>query len=157
MKKRVANIFRRRDSSSNDSWGTSTQTIINQTEQEEDTESCNSNENSVHSDWSELLQTERNVQYKQCNAVPSTSTAGATTNQSNKTPVKRTTKNIVLVPYKPKPGEWGSWRIKSPYVTSTIASPNENGEQEKGTDEITYVPHSPYYSPVHPPQFYKDE
>ena len=32
-------------------------------------------------------------------------------------------KNIVLIPYKPKPTEWGSWRIKSPYATSTIASP----------------------------------
>ena len=32
FKKRLENIFRRRGSSSNDSWGTSTQTIINQTE-----------------------------------------------------------------------------------------------------------------------------
>ena len=157
LKKRVVNIFRRRDSSSNDSWGTSTQTIINQTEWEEDTESCNSNENSVHSDWSELLHTERNVQYKQCNTVPSTSTAGVTTNQLNKTPMKKTMKNIVLVPYKPKPAEWGSWHIKSPYATSTIASPDEKGEQENDTDKIMYVPHSPYYSPVHPPQFYEDE
>ena len=26
---------------------------------------------------------------------------------------KRTVRNIVLVPYKPKPKDWGSWRVKS--------------------------------------------
>ena len=36
---------------------------------------------------------------------------------------KRTVRNIVLVPYKPKPKDWGSWKIKSPYATSTVASP----------------------------------
>ena len=35
---------------------------------------------------------------------------------------KRTVRNIVLVPYKPRPKDWGTWRIKSPYATSTIAS-----------------------------------
>ena len=154
LKKRVANIFRRRGSSSNDSWGTSTQTIVNQTEWEEDTESCDSNVNSVHSDWSELLHTERNVQ---CSTGPSTSTADVTTNQVHKTPIKQTMKNIVLVPYKPKPKEWGSWHIKSPYATSTVASQDECGEQEQSVDKITYVPHSPYYLPAHSPQFYEDE
>ena len=72
---------------------------------------------------------------------------------------KRAIKNIVLVPYKPKPKDWGSWKIKSPYATSTIASPpldiNQNQNQNNG--EITYVLHSPYYAPVHPPEFYEDE
>ena len=36
---------------------------------------------------------------------------------------KRAIKNIVLVPYKPKPKDWESWKVKSPYATSTIASP----------------------------------
>ena len=36
---------------------------------------------------------------------------------------KRTVRNIVLVPYKPKPKDRGSWKIKSPYASSTIASP----------------------------------
>ena len=74
---------------------------------------------------------------------------------------KRTVRNIVLVPYKPKPSNWGSWQIKSPYATSTVASPNfnENGQvQEKEqTDKLTYIPHSPYYEPVHSPQFCRDE
>ena len=41
----------------------------------------------------------------------------------NAQPRKRAVKNIVLVPYKPKPKDWGSWKIKSPYATSTITSP----------------------------------
>ena len=60
---------------------------------------------------------------------------------------KRAIKNIVLVPYKPKPNDWGSWKIKSPYVTSTIASPhldvtNSNQSQNLNNEEMVYVPHS---------------
>ena len=153
-------MFWRSSSTSDDSRGTSTQTIVNQMEREEETESCNSDGNSMNSNWSELLPTSRKVEYKQCsdNVKPSTSTVGTTTMQSCAPPVKRTMKNIVLVPYKPKPTDWGSWHVKSPYATSTIASPKENmGEQEKSTEEIVYEPHSPYYSPVHPPEFYEDE
>ena len=50
LKKRVANIFRRRRSSSNDSWGDSTQTIINW--EEEVQSEMNS---SISSDWSDHL------------------------------------------------------------------------------------------------------
>ena len=42
---------------------------------------------------------------------------------NNATQRRRTVRNIVLVPYKPKPKDWGSWKIKSPYATSTVASP----------------------------------
>ena len=72
----------------------------------------------------------------------------------NAQPRKKAVKNIVLVPYKPKPKDWGSWKIKSPYATSTIASPLNEQSQN---NEMAYVPHSPYYSPVHPPEFYGDE
>ena len=70
-------------------------------------------------------------------------------------------KNIVLVLYKPKPKDWGTWKIKSPYVTSIIASPplnssqNQNKSQSNG--EMSYVPNSPYYEAAHPPAFYEDE
>ena len=79
---------------------------------------------------------------------------------------KKTVRNIVLVPYKPKPKDWGSWKIKSPYATSTVASPilNDNSQaqtysqnNENDEDKLTYIPHSPYYEPVHSPQFYEDE
>ena len=49
--------------------------------------------------------------------------------------------------------------IKSPYATSTIASPPlDNNNQVQGSnqineDKLNYVPHSPYYEPVHPLQF----
>ena len=76
---------------------------------------------------------------------------------------KRTVRNIVLVPYKPKPKDWGSWKIKSPYVTSTVASPilDSNNQpytsNQNNEDKLAYVPHSPYYEPVHSLQFYGDE
>ena len=72
-------------------------------------------------------------------------------------PKKKTIKNIVLVPYTPKPKDWGSLRIKWPYATSTIASPPLASNDQRKDDEMVYVPHSPYYSPVHPPEFYEHE
>ena len=78
-------------------------------------------------------------------------------------------KNIVLVPYTPRPNDWGSWWIMLPYATSTVLSPHaihkqlNQGEKEEelGREEeegeLAYGPHSPYYSPVHPPEFYEDE
>ena len=76
---------------------------------------------------------------------------------------KRTVKNIVLVPYKPKPKDWGSWKIKSPYANSIVASPilDDNNQvqasNQNNEDKLSYVPHSPYYEPVHSLQFYRDE
>ena len=64
-------------------------------------------------------------------------------------------KNIVLVPYKSKPKDWGNWCIKSPCMTNTVANPKESIVQD--TTETEYVLHSPHYSLVHSPQFYEDE
>ena len=89
------------------------------------------------------------------------STSNASLGEAVKTTLsqsrKRAVKNIVLVPYKPKPTEFGSWKIKSPYATSTIASPSLVPNEQNKNDEVVYVPHSPYYSPVHLPKFYGDE
>ena len=52
---------------------------------------------------------------------------------------------------------WGSWRIKLLYATSTITRPPLASNGQRKDDEMVYVPHSPYYSPVHPPEFYEDE
>ena len=148
LKKRVANMFRKRNSFSDSSTGTSTQTIINNaTEQckaeamEKDSET-DSNKESVHSNWSKLIS---------INNVPTTNTEAKNNEPQTK---KRAMKNIVLVPYKPKPKDWGSWKVKSPYATSIIASPTTNN-QNQNNEEMVYVPHSPYYSPVHPPTFMK--
>ena len=75
---------------------------------------------------------------------------------------KRTVRNIVLVPYKPKLKDWGGWRVKSPYATSIVASPilDDNNQvqsldqENNQEDKVSYVSHSPYYEPVHSPQFY---
>ena len=106
---------------------------------------------SIHCNWSDLIPVEVN---KPAEVV------------INETPQrKRTVRNIVLVPYKPKPKDWGTWKIKSPYVTSTIASPsldntndqNKDSDQDKTNEKLIYVLHSPYYELVHSPQYYGDE
>ena len=152
--KRVVNMFRKRNLLSDSSRGTSTQTIVNNIEQckvetrDKDSE-MDSDRDSIHSNWSELIPI--------TNEMNKTGTVVKTNTQ----PRKRAIKNIVLVPYKPKPKDWGSWKIKSPYATSTIASPsldinNQNQSQDQNNEEISYVPHSLYYAPVHPPEFYED-
>ena len=153
LKRRVANIFRKRNSFSDSSRGTSTQTIVNEALKphkmvEKDSETDSERE-SVHSNWSDLIPIETN---KSADVI------------INSTPQKkRTVRNIVLVPYKPKPKDWGSWKIKSPYATSTIASPilDKNNQPQMSNQDnegkLTYIPHSPYYELVHSPQFYGDE
>ena len=155
LKRRVANIFQKRNSFSDSSRGTSTQTIINnlseqcKAETREKDSETDSERESVHSHWSDLIPVETS---KPVDVIVNT------------TPQKkRTVMNIVLVPYKPKPKDWGSWKIKSPYTTSKVASPildRNNQPQASNQDnevKLTYIPHSPYYEPVHSPQFYGDE
>ena len=146
LKKRVANIFRRRRSTSNDSWGDSTQTIINWEEDEVQSET-----NSSMSDWSDnLLVNDVNK------SQPSTS-KGDQNNDTDKTirsiPV-RTEKNIVLVPYTPKPKNWGNWRKKN-NISSNTTITRENSNENVNNSDVEYIPNSPHYSPVHSPQFYE--
>ena len=155
LKKRVANMFRKRNLLSDSSRGTSTQTIANNIEQckmetrDKDSET-DSDRDSIHSNLSELIPI--------TNEINKTRDVTKTKAQLR----KRAIKNIVLVPYKPKPKDWGNWKIKSTYVTSTIVSPpldinqNQNQSQDQNNGEMNYVLHSPYYAPVHPPEFYED-
>ena len=155
LKRRVANIFQKRNSFSDSSRGTSMQMIVNnlseqcKTETREKDSETDSDKESIHSNWSDLMPIEVNKPTK------------VMTNDI--TQRKRTVRNIVLVPYKPKLKDWGSWKIKSPYVTSTVASPILDSNNQPHTsnqnneDKLTYIPHSPYYEPVHSPQFYGDE
>ena len=162
LKKRVANMFQKRNSFLDSSRGTSTQTIVNNIDN--NAEECkaevidndsdrDSDRNSIHSNWSELMTVKGGMNK---NASTSNASLGEAM-KINAQPRKRTIKNIVLVPYKPKPKDWGSWKIKSPYATSTIASPTLISDGQNQNTEMAYVPHSPYYSPVHPPEFYGDE
>ena len=65
LKKRVANIFRKRTSNSNDSRGTSSQSIVNYMERNSEERSVinESKRDSVHSDWSDLITIDVEVEY----------------------------------------------------------------------------------------------
>ena len=162
LKKRVANMFWKRNSFSDSSRGTSTQTIVNNIDNntEENKAEVTDNESdrdsdrgSIHSNWSKLMTVKSEMNL---NASTSNAFLGEAI-KVNAQPRKGAVKNIVLVSYKPKPKDWGSWKIKSPYVTSTIASPYLILNEQNQNNEMAYVPHSPYCSPVPPPEFYGNE
>ena len=118
---------------------------------EKDSETDSNREN-IHSNWSKLIP---------INAETNISSDAMKVDTQQR---KRTVRNIVLVSYKPRPKDWGTWKIKSTYVTSTIAStpldvnnPSQDLKQNQTNEKLSYVLHSPYYEPVHPPQFYEDE
>ena len=146
-------MFHKRNSYSDSSRSTSTQTIVNEelckAEVMEKDSEMDSDRESIHSNWSELIPINNDV--NKPGDVEKTDTQQ----------IKRAVRNIVLVPYKPKPKDCSTWKIKSPYATSMIASPpldqNQTQTQIQNKEEICYVPHSPYYEPVHSPQFYEDE
>ena len=146
-------MFHKRNSFSDSSRGTSTQTIINNAAEQckvevmEKDSNTDSDNNSMHSNWSELVPTS--------NEISNTSTMNNEVKKSEAHIRKRAIKNIVLVPYKPKLKDWGNWKVKS-YATSMIASPSISN-QNQNSEEMVYVLHTPYYSPVHPPTFYGDE
>ena len=153
LKKRVARMFQKRNSFLDSSRATSTQTVANtvpeQCKMEEKDSETDSEKESIHSNWSKLVPIETSKHDEEL-----------TINVPQR---KKTVRTIVLVPYKPKPKDWGSLEIKSPYVTSTVASPlldNDNQVQtsnQNNEDKLSYDPHSPYYEPVHLLQFYRDE
>ena len=147
-------MFQKRNSYSDSSRGTSTQTIMNevpeQCKTEEKDSEMDSERESIHSNWSKLVPVELN---KPDEAL-----------KINDPRRKGTVRNIVLVPYKQRPKDWGSWKIKSPYATSTIASPPldvnnqvQDSNPNQTNEKLSYIPHSPYYEPIHLPQFYEDE
>ena len=125
LKKRVARMFRKRNSFSDSSRGTSTQTVMNedleQCKVEEKDSETDTERESIHSNWNELIPDEVNKPDEILKVTPSQR--------------KRTVRNIVLVPYKPKPKDWGSWKIKTPYATSTVASPIFDGNNQIQTSD----------------------
>ena len=59
----------------------------------------------------------------------------------------------------PKPNEWGSWQVKEyQFASSTAANSNSISNEQEDEEEVgqVYQPQSPYYSPEHPSEFYKD-
>ena len=114
LKKRVANIFRKRTSKSNDSRDTSSQSIVNYMERDSEERSVinESKRDSVLSDWSDLIPTDveaeycriqniRKGHYKSC-ASPMPSTAPVTAvpvPPSSPAGMHKAIKNIALLPY----------------------------------------------------------
>ena len=103
LKRRVANIFQKRNSFSDDSKTSSTQTIVNEAPEQDKMENkdneTDSKRESVHFNWSDLMPIEENKPNKV---------------MVNTTQRKRTVRNIVLVPYKPKPMIGGAGRLSLP-------------------------------------------
>ena len=124
LKKRVANIFRKRNSMSDDSRGSSMESIVNYMDREESEERTVINQekrDSVHSDWSDLIPVDVQAEYcrihrkgpsNKSHISPILSAAPVTNVPvlpSSPAESCKTDKSIVLVPYKSKPNEWGSW------------------------------------------------
>ena len=93
LKRRVANIFQKQNSLSDDSKRTSTQTIVNNVESEEDESvPTNSKRNSIHSNWGDLLSVDKEVEYKRTyRSVPNiigvaTTSAASSVEPTNKEP-----------------------------------------------------------------------
>ena len=64
LKRRVANIFRKRNSLSDNSRGTSTHSIVNHMERERERSIIGGHKrNSVHSDWNDLISVDEEAEY----------------------------------------------------------------------------------------------
>ena len=102
LKKRVAWMFQKRNSYSDSSRATSTQTIVNEVSEqcktEEKDSEMDSERESIHSNWSELVPIEINKPDKAL--------------KINAPQRKRTVRNIVSVPYKLKPKRLGELENK---------------------------------------------
>ena len=120
------------------------QPIVNHIEREEEERSIvgGNKRNSVHSDWSDLISIGKEAEYRKIykgRKEPNTTGCTTTTLAAPTTkaaiipptsPARKTVKNIVLVPYTPRPKEWGSWEIRSPYACSTVINPHAVHKQE---------------------------
>ena len=136
-----------------------------------------SKRSSVHLNWSDLVLIDMEAEYQRlysrkrpdarvCTTTPlAASAAKAATVPPSSPATHKTIKNIVFVPFMPKPKDWGSWQGKRSQLASRTAvilnSVHEeqdlDQEQQEEEIELAYQPHSPYYLPVHPPEFYEDE
>ena len=148
----MANIFRKRTSNSDDSRGTSSQSIVNYMERDSEERSVinESKRDSVHSDWSDLIPIDVEAEYhrihnirkgpntKSCaSPIPSTApiTNAVPVPPSSSAETHKAVKNIVLIPYTPKPNKWGSWQVKDSQFMSSAAGnlnsvPDEDEEEE---------------------------
>ena len=165
---------------SDDSRGTSTQSIINSTERDSEERSVinDSKRSSVHLNWSNLVLIDTKAEYQRLynsrkrpdarvhmTTLLAAPAAKAATVPPSSPATHKTIKNIVLVQFTPKPNERGSWQAKKSQLASSTAVTSNSVHEEQELDqeqqeeetELAYQPHSPYYLPEHPLEFYEDE
>ena len=109
---------------SDDSTGSSTQSIVNNMQRKSEERSVvnDSKRSSIHSNWSDLIPVDIESEYRKIysnrrrpDARASTTTLLAVTAaEADAVPpsspaTQKTIKNIVLVPFTQKPNNWGSW------------------------------------------------
>ena len=129
--------FWKRNLISDDSRGSSLQSVINYMEREKSekrTVITEGKRDSVHLEWSDLILIDLEAEYHKIHRKEpynkshvSPFTAPVTNDPvlpSSPAESHKTTRRIVLVPYKPKPNEWGSWRVKDQPI-STVSSSNQ--------------------------------
>ena len=148
LKKRVANIFHKRNSMSDDTRGTSSQSVINTMERGSKERSIvnDSVRSSIHSNWSDLFPMDIESEYRKIygsrrrpdtkahGTIPLTNPPAEVAAVSPTSPTThKTIKNITLVPFTSKPHKWGSWQIKSHHASSTANTPSV---QEKAEDQV---------------------
>ena len=153
LKKRGANIFRKRNSMSDDSRCTSTQSIINNMERNSEERSgvTDSKRNCIHSNWSDLVLIDMEAEYQRIYSsrkrpdarTPTTTLLTASAAKAAAVPpsspaTHKIIKNIVLVPFTPKPNEWGTWWVKkSQLASSTAVTPNSVHEGQESDKNQT--------------------
>ena len=111
------------------------QSIVNHMEREEERSIIGHDKrNSVHSDWSDLISIDEEAEYRKIdknrkgpNTTSTATTSAASATEATMIPssslAKKMVKSIVLVPYTPRPKEWGSWQIRSPYAFKYCCKP----------------------------------
>ena len=152
LKRRVANIFQKQNSLSDDSRGTSTQTIINYVESDEEKSVLtNSKRGSVHSNWSKLLSVnEETGDKRSCRSEPiigmaTTSTAGETMKKLSIPPMKKTVKNSVSTIYTNTKGLGKLENKNSPMPPAIILVPmwyvQKNREKKRKIWSMNHIVH----------------
>ena len=126
------------------------QSIVNHMKRESEERSIVNDRvrSNIHSIWSDLVPIDMEAEYRRiyksrkrpdttaCTATTSAAPAAKAATISPSSPAtKKTVKNIVLVPHTPRPKEWGSWWVRSPYASSTAVNPHTVHEQESDQEQ----------------------
>ena len=117
----MANIFRKRNLLSDDSRGTSTQSIVNHMEREEERSIiAGDKRNSVHSGWSDLISIDEEAEYRKnyknrkgpnitSTATPLAASATEAIMIPSASPAKENSKRHCAGALYTKAKRWGSW------------------------------------------------